>query len=126
MRAKTKVTPKLNSTPKTAPKSKTETEAILAAYQKGASLPELKEKFGVKSKAHLAGILMDSMISSGKLPSLKRKAVKVAQKEFAVAVNKRGTIVLPKDAVIDAFKMQVGQKLVVRKRGTRILLIAET
>lgn len=121
MRAKTKVTPKPNSTPKT-PKPKTESEAILAAYQKGASLLELKEKFGVKGKAHLAGILMDSMISSGKLPSLKRKAVKEVQKEFVVAVNKRGTIVLPKDAVIDAFKLQVGQELVVRKRGTRIVL----
>jgi len=121
MRAKTKVIPKPNSTPKT-PKMKTETEAILAAYRKGASLPDLKEKFGVKGKAHLAGILMDSMISSGQLPSLKKKAAKVVQKEFAVAVNKRGTIVLPKDAVIDAFKMQVGQKLVVRKRGKKIVL----
>jgi len=118
MRAKTKTT----ATPKSAAKPKTDDQTILAAYQKGAGLAELKEKFGVKSKAHLAKILMDSMIASGKLPPLKRKAVKDVPKEFTVMVNKRGTIVLPKDAVIDAFKMQVGQKLVVSKRGKRIVL----
>jgi hypothetical protein len=118
MKAKTKTT----ATPKSAAKLKTDDQAILAAYQKGAGLAELKEKFGVKSKAHLAKILMESMIASGKLPSLKKKVVKAVPKEFTVMVNKRGTIVLPKDAVIDAFKMQVGQKLVVRKRGTSIIL----
>lgn len=112
MRAKTK----------TAAKPKTADQTILAAYQKGAGLAELKEKFGVKSRTHLAKILMESMIASGKLPSLKKNAVKAVPKEFTVMVNKRGTIVLPKDAVIDAFKMQVGQKLVVMKRGQKIVL----
>lgn len=120
MRAKTKTT----AAPKSAAKPKTDDQAGLAAYQKGASLAELKEKFGVKSKAHLAKILMDSMIASGKLPSLKKNVVKAVPNEFTVAVNKRGTIVLPKDAVIDAFKMQVGQKLVVRKRGKKVILTA--
>lgn len=120
MRAKTKTA----ATPKSAAKPKTDDQTILAAYQKGAGLAELKEKFGVKSKAHLAKILMDSMIASGKLPSLKRKAVKAVPREFTVMVNKRGTIVLPKDAVIDAFKLQVGQKVVVRKRGNNIILTA--
>lgn len=118
MRAKTKTT----ATQKSAAQPKTDGHAILDAYQKGAGLAELKKEFGVKNKAHLAKILMESMIASGKLPSLKKKTAKVVPKEFAVAVNMRGTIVLPKDAVIDAFKMQVGQKFVVRKRGEKIIL----
>lgn len=98
-------------------------KAIISAYRRGASLPDLKQKFGVKSKAHLAKILLESEITAGKLPPLTGKAATAPKKEFTVVVNKRGTIVLPKDAVIDAFKLQVGQKLVVRKRGKKIALV---
>lgn len=99
-------------------------KTILGAYRRGASLTDLKQKFGVKSKAHLAKILLESEIASGKLPPLTKKAMMPPKKEFAVMVNNRGTIVIPKEAVIEAFKLQVGQKLAVRKRGKRIVASA--
>jgi len=111
--------PRTEAAPKT---SSVAPKAILSAYRRGARLADLKQKFGVKSKAHLASILLESQIASGKLPPLTRKITAHPKKEFTVAVNKRGTIVLPKEAVVEAFKLQVGQKLMVRKRGKKILL----
>ena len=96
-------------------------KTILGAYRRGASLADLKQRFGVKSKAHLAKILLESQIAVGKFPPLKKTAA-VPAKKFTVVVNKRGTIVLPKEAVVDVFKFQVGQKFVVRKRAKRIVL----
>jgi hypothetical protein len=110
---------KSEAVPKTQP---TTPKAIISAYRRGASLPDLKLRFGVKSKAHLAKILLESEITAGKLPPLTGKTAAPPKKEFTVLVNKRGTIVLPKEAVIDTFKMQVGQKLVVRKRGKNLRL----
>lgn len=103
-------------------KQQTASKAMLEAYCFGAALPELKEMFGINGKANLARILLDSKVGSGKFPPVKRKNVRYVLKEFAIAVNKRWTIVLPKNAVVDVFKMQVGQQLVVRKRGTWIVL----
>jgi bifunctional DNA-binding transcriptional regulator/antitoxin component of YhaV-PrlF toxin-antitoxin module len=42
--------------------------------------------------------------------------------EFKVSVNTRGTIVIPKEAVADAFRFAPGQSFVARRRGTKIVL----
>lgn len=99
------------------------TAAIMKTYSAGASLAELRDKFGIRGKSQLAGVVLDSLIQSGKMPKLTRgRGPKPAASEFPVAVNKRGTIVLPKDAVSDAFHFTTGQKFVARRRGKKIIL----
>lgn len=99
--------------------------AILKSYAGGASLPELKAKFGIRGKSQLASAVLDALISTGKMPPIARaRAKKAVPAAFTVAVNKRGTIVLPKDAVVDAFRCTVGQKFTARRRGKKIILTA--
>lgn len=97
--------------------------AILKTYSAGASLAELKAKFGIRGKGQLATAVLDALIRSGKMPAINRsKAKKEIPSEFKVAVNKRGTIVLPKDAVSEAFHFSPGQSFVARRWGKKIIL----
>ena len=97
--------------------------AILKTYAAGATLAELKDKFGIKGKGQLASAVLDALIRSGKMPQLARgRAKKELPSEFKVAVNLRGTIVLPKDAVSDAFRFSQGQAFIARRRGKKIIL----
>jgi hypothetical protein len=112
------------------PRKKKETKsatAILKTYSAGASLAELRAKFGIRGKSQLASAVLDALIESGKMPAIKRvRAKKPPQTEFRVAVNKRGTIVLTKDAVVDAFRCSQGQVFVARRRGKKIILTLAT
>jgi len=97
--------------------------AILKTYTAGATLTELKHKFGIKGKGQLASAVLDALIQAGKMPKLARgQAKKELPSEFKVAVNLRGTIVLPKDAVSDAFRFSQGQSFIARRRGKKIIL----
>lgn len=97
--------------------------AILKTYSAGASLAELRDKYGIRGKSQLASAVLDALIESGKMPAINRfSAKKPAQSEYPVAVNKRGTIVLPKAAVIDAFRFSQGQSFTARRRGKKIIL----
>lgn len=97
--------------------------AILKTYAGGASLAELKSKFGIRGKGQLASAVLDALIRSGKMPELARgRAKKQLPSEFRVAVNLRGTIVLPKEAVSDAFHFSQGQAFTARRRGKKIIL----
>ena len=97
--------------------------AILKTYTAGATLTELRQKFGIRGKGQLATAVLEALIDSGKMPALARgRAKRELPREFPVAVNKRGTIVLPKEAVADAFHFSSGQKFVARRRGRKIIL----
>jgi len=97
--------------------------AILKTYTAGASLTELRDKYGIRGKGQLASAVLDALIQSGKMPALTRgRSQKALPNEFPVAVNKRGTIVLPKDAVAGAFRFSPGQAFVARRRGKKIIL----
>jgi len=108
------------------PRKRKETKnptAILKTYTAGASLAELKEKYGIAGKGQLASAVLDALIQSGKMPALTRgRSKKELPSEFPVAVNKRGTMVLPKDAVAGAFRFSPGQTFVARRRGKKIIL----
>jgi hypothetical protein len=97
--------------------------AILKTYTAGASLAELKAKYGIRGKSQLASAVLDALIRSGKMPAIARgRAKRSVPTEFKVAVNLRGTIVLPKEAVADAFHVSSGQSFVARRRGRKIIL----
>lgn len=97
--------------------------AILKTYTAGASLAELREKYGITGKGQLANAVLDALIQSGKMPALTRgRSKKEIPSEFPVVVNKRGTVVLPKEAVAGAFRLSPGQKFVARRRGRKIIL----
>ncbi len=102
----------------------TPTGALVRHYMAGASLEELKRKFGIRGKSQLATAVLDSLIKAGKMPPLvpSKKQVSGKKKEFTVSVNKRGTVILPKDAVISVFKAKEGQSYSVKKRGRKIVL----
>lgn len=97
--------------------------AILKTYSAGASLDDLRNKFGIRSKGQLANAVLDALIHSGKMPKITRgRAKKKLPSEFPVKVNKRGTIVLTKDAVAGVFRFVPGQSFVARRRGKKIIL----
>ena len=97
--------------------------AILKTYTAGASLAELRDKYGISGKGQLASAVLDALIQSGKMPALSRgRAKKELPSEYSVTVNKRGTIVLPKDAVGGAFRFVPGQSFIARRRGKKIIL----
>jgi hypothetical protein len=99
------------------------TSAILKTYTAGATLAELQEKFGIKGKGQLASAVLDALIKSGKMPEIARgRGKKELPTEFKVAVNLRGTIVLPKEAVSEAFHFTQGQSFIARRRGKKIIL----
>ncbi|MDP1604428.1 MAG: hypothetical protein Q8M03_14320 [Legionella sp.] len=92
----------------------------MKTYAAGATLTELKAKFGIKGKGQLASAVLDALIRSSKMPQLARgRAKKELPSEFKVAVNLRGTIVLPKEAVSDAFHFSQGQAFIARRRVKR-------
>ena len=101
--------------------------AILKSYRAGATLDELKKKYGLRGKSQLATALFEALIKGGTLPPLRSAAPKASLKprSVTVRVNKRGTIILPKDAVIDTFGSKVGQAYTIRKRGAKIILTAK-
>lgn len=97
--------------------------AILKRYAAGASLAELREKFGIRGKAQLATAVLNALIRAGKMPRLARgRAARPLPKEFKVAVNRKGTLVLPKAAVVDSFRLKPGQAFLARRRGRKIVL----
>lgn len=97
--------------------------AILKTYSSGASLAELKEKYGIRGKSQLASAVLEALIASGKMPPLARgRRKKKLPSEFKVAVNKRGTIVIPKEAVVEAFRLKEGQTFSAKRRGKKIIL----
>jgi hypothetical protein len=96
--------------------------AILKTYAGGASLAELKKRFGIRGKGQLASAVLDALIVAGKMPPIARGRAKAPQTEFRVAVNTRGTIVIPKDAVVESFKFAAGQAFSARRRGKKIIL----
>jgi hypothetical protein len=97
--------------------------AILKTYTAGASLAELRDKYGITGKGQLARVVLDALIQSGKMPALTRgRPKRDLPSEFPVAVNKRGTIVLPKDAVAGGFRFVPGHRFVARRRGKKIIL----
>ncbi len=97
--------------------------AIMKTYSSGATLAELKSKFGIRGKGQLAAAVLDALIQSGKMPAIARgRAKQAVPKEFKVAVNKRNTIVLTKEAVADSFHFTTGQTFIARRRGRKIIL----
>ena len=112
---------------KAAPRRSASPAAILESYQAGASLEELKKKYGLRGKSQLATAVFDALIKAGKLPPLQKVVPKTGAnaKNVTVSVNKRGTIILPKDAVIGSFGSKVGQPYTIKKRGNKIILTAK-
>jgi len=122
--AKKRATPRKKKAPaeKAAPRRAKPVTAILKNYQAGATLEELKKKYGLRGKSQLATAVFDALVKAGKLPPLSKSGQK--KSEVTVAVNKRGTIIIPKDAVIASFGAKMGQSYTVRKKGTKIILTA--
>jgi len=98
--------------------------ALVRDYTAGATLGELKKKYGIRGKTQLATAVLDSLIKEGKMPPLAPSGRGGApdQRDFKVSVNRRGTLILPKEAVIEAFRAREGQAFTVRKRGRKIIL----
>lgn len=98
--------------------------AIFKHYTSGATLEDLKKKFGIRGRSQVASAVLATLIAKGKMPPLESRSRKKAAKpkEVTVSVNKRGTIILPKDAVVGAFGAKTGETYTVRKRGGKIIL----
>ena len=95
------------------------TSAILKTYAAGATLAELNQQVRHQGQrpARERGARCPHP-APGKCPRSRAGGrSRTSPTEFKVAVNLRGTIVLPKDAVTDAFRFTQGQSFIARRRG---------
>ena len=102
---------------------KKDVKAIFEEYKKGATLKDLRDRFGLKTSAQVKSALIEAQIKAGTLPPLKRgrAAKKAGAGEMKVKVGKRGSIAIsPK--IVGALGFKAGDRFTVRRRGTSVTL----
>jgi len=91
-------------------KKKIDGKALIKMIDAGNPQPEIMDKFGFKNSTQLRVAYADALMQAGKVPEIKagrKSKAKAAVVDTMVAVNKRGTLVLPK-ALIESFGLAEG------------------
>lgn len=95
-------------------KKKIDNKALLKMIEGGDPQAEIMKKFGFKNSSQLKVAYVNAMIDAGKAPEIKRGRKAKAAVNTRVAVNKRGTLVIPK-AVIESFGLKEGEAFDAKK-----------
>ena len=97
-------------------KKKIDGKALIKMIDDGTPQVEIMDKFGFKNSAQLKVAYINAMMDAGKAPKIKtgRKAKAATAVDTKVAVNKRGTLVIPK-AVIQSFGLAEGETFEAKK-----------
>jgi hypothetical protein len=105
------------------PKSgKKDVLGIYEQYKKGATLKDLRERFGLKTSAQVKNSIIEAQIKLGQLPPLRRgRTAKPAAGETKVKVGKRGSIAIS-SKIVAALGFKAGDRFTVKRRGTAITL----
>lgn len=94
---------------------------LLKMIKDGSSQPDIMEKFGFKTSTQLKVAYANALMKTGKVPELKKGRSKAKPKDVKVAVNKRGSLVIPK-TLIEKFGLAQGDTFMARKSTAGISL----
>ena len=100
-----------------------DSEALCKMIGEGAPQSEIMEMFGFKNSTQLKVAYANALMESGGAPKIKVKGrtKKVKSVNTKVAVNGRGSLIIPK-ALVDHMKFKVGQAFEVKKVASGIQL----
>ena len=109
-------------------RKKIDNEKLLKMIKEGKPQSEVMEEFEFKNSTQLKVAYANALMESGGAPKIKGKGrtKKVKPVKSKVAVNGRGSLIIPK-ALVDSMKIKVGQAFEVKKvaSGIQLKKIAE-
>jgi hypothetical protein len=96
---------------------------LIKMIKKESPQPEIMEKFGFKNSTQLKVAYANALMETGEAPEIKGKGrtKKAKPVNTKVAVNGRGSLIIPK-ALIDNMKIKVGQAFEVKKVASGLQL----
>jgi hypothetical protein len=106
------------------PKKKSVNEkALLKMIESGAAQPEIMEKFGYKNSSQLKVAYANALMNTGKVPELISGRRSAGEKALntKIAVNKRGSLIIPK-TLVGEFGLKEGDAFEVKNTKTGIRL----
>lgn len=103
---------------------KTDAKKLIEMVRKEIPDKEIMRELGIQTKASLKKMYYDALLEAGKIKDImtERKLKKAAPKKRALAIGKRGTILLSKPLLVDQLGFNVGDKFTVAKRKDSIIL----
>ena len=103
---------------------KAEFKKLIDMVNKGMTAKEIRKELGIKSKAPLRRMYYDALVKAGEIKDIltERKVKKAPPKRRALAIGKRGTILLSKPLLVKQLGFKEGDKFRVTKRRDRIIL----
>ena len=98
-------------------------KALCKMIKEESPQPEIMEKFGFKNSTQLKVAYANALMETGEAPEIKGKGrtKKAKPVNTKVAVNGRGSLIIPK-ALIDNMKIKVGQAFEVKKVASGLQL----
>jgi len=107
------------------PKKKTvNQEKLIKAVESGMSSTEIMAKFGLKTSAQLKSLYLDALTANGRVKAIagrSSKADPAAGKSDMIKVNKRGSLVIPRD-LVEEMGFKLGDDFSVRKTKSGLSL----
>jgi hypothetical protein len=101
--------------------SKLNVVEIYQQYKKGATLKDLRERFGLITSAQMKNSIIEAQIKLGELPPLKRGKTARASGEMKAKIGKRGSLSIS-SKIVGALGFKTGDRFTVKRRGTAITL----
>ncbi|MFZ7128607.1 MAG: hypothetical protein ACOWWM_20830 [Desulfobacterales bacterium] len=103
-------------------KKKVNGKELIKAIADGMPQNEVMEKFGFKNSSQLKVAYTNALMMEGKIPELKKGTAKrAAAGPRTITVNKRGSLIVPKNMVED-FGLKEGATFQVKKTKSGITL----
>ena len=88
-------------------------KSLLKMIDEGTPQKEIMEKFGFKNSSQLKVAYANALITSGKVPGLKKGSAAKAV-DSTVSINNRGSLIIPK-LLVDELGLAAGDSFTVRK-----------
>ena len=100
-----------------------DSSALIKMIKEEKPQSEIMEKFGFKNSTQLKVAYANALMESGEAPMIKGKGrtKKAKPVNTKVAVNGRGSLIIPK-ALVDSMKIKEGQTFEVKKTASGIQL----
>lgn len=104
-------------------KLKIDTDKLVEAVEKGVTSKQIMQDFGLRTLVQLKALYLDALMEKGKAHKIVRERNVAADKRSnkETKVNKRGSLVIPKEFVEEA-GFKVGDSFTLRKSAAGISL----
>ena len=91
-------------------KKQIDSAALLEAVQSGRPAKDIMVEFGISTRIQLKSYYLDALIEAGKAQGItaRQRKAKGTEKPNKIRVNKRGSLVIPKE-IIDEMGFEIGQ-----------------